>query len=168
MAKSLKFPPFPKLTWEEVDWQGTSKLPWYNTEEPPALIVRTEGLKPTNPTPAQVAAYQSLLQSGVQLQPIILEQFRQYVPELAHAKWPELEAFFQLTAIFIFDLERDDVSYVGLVFSCLQWDYGYEHGVGIVLHDQRVVRFGVAEMAECETEAAKDLGLLPPDEDEEE
>jgi len=59
------------------------------------------------------------------------------------------------------------LSYVGLVFSCLQWDYGYEHGVGIVVHGDRVVCFGVAEVAEHEDEALIDLGLLSREPDDE-
>jgi hypothetical protein len=53
--------------------------------------------------------------------------------------------------------ERDGLAYVGLLFGCLrQWEFGYEHGAGIVLFGDRVVRFGVAEVAKDEGAALAD------------
>jgi hypothetical protein len=64
-----------------------------------------------------------------------------------------------LVDVRIFARSRDGLAYVGLVFSCSQWDHGYEHGAGIVVHGDRLIRFGVAEVAQEEDEALIDLGL---------
>jgi hypothetical protein len=168
VAKALQQPPFPKLTWDEPYWRGPLRLSWYTTSEPPELVLSTGEMKPTKPTETQATAYERLLADGAAWQALLLAPFRQYVPELAHAKWAELEAFFQLNTVRLFEVDRDGLAYVGLVFHCLQWDYGYEHGVGIVLHDQRIVCFGMAEQAENATEAMIDLGLLPRAEEEDE
>lgn len=61
-------------------------------------------------------------------------------------------------------VEKDGLAYVGLVFSCLQYDY--EHGAGVILHGDRVVSFGVAEEAETGEKAYIDAGLMEPDEEE--
>lgn len=87
--------------------------------------------------------------------------------ELATADWAGLEAFFQLGDVRLFPIGKDGLGYVGLVFFCLQFDYGYEHGAGIILHGDRVVHFGVAEEAETGEKAYIDAGLIEPDEDEE-
>ena len=60
----------------------------------------------------------------------------------------------------VFHASWEDVSYVGLVFNCLKWEYGYEHGVGIVTHRDRVVHFGMAEEGEDDQLALKDLRRL--------
>jgi hypothetical protein len=50
----------------------------------------------------------------------------------------------------------DEVAFTGFVFGCLQWEWGYEHGFGVVAHRGRVAYFGFAEAAD-ESEAIKDI-----------
>ena len=162
-------PPWPRLTVEddEFNWTGSVSVPWYRTEAPPSLTVVPPGEPGDPPTPAQAAAYIDIAADREPRRRALPGQFRRFVPQLATAGWGELEAFFALGDVRIFPAERDGLSYVGLVFSCIQWDYGYEHGVGIVLHGDWVVRFGVAEHAEHEDEALIDLGRMSRDGEDE-
>jgi hypothetical protein len=164
--------PLPPLVREEdeIYLTGQVVVPWYRTEEPSHLTVMNEeddeGNRPAEPTPVQVAAFERTVTNGADLRDPILQQFREYVPELEAADWAGLEAFFQLTDVRLLPIDKDGVGYAGLVFSCLQFTYGYEHGVGIILHGDRVIHFGVAEEAETGEKAYIDAGLLEPDEDE--
>lgn len=168
----------PPLTWDEdsCHWAGPVEVPWYrpmpstapagvrwhSTTEPTELVVlpadsNTEGDAEAHLTPAQLAAYTRTVPGGADLRGAILGQFRDRVPELASATWADLEAFFRLAEVRLFPAEQDGLGYVGLVFGCLrQWEFGYEHGAGIVLHGDRVIRFGVAEMANDEAAALAD------------
>jgi hypothetical protein len=152
-------------------WIGHVAVMWYRTEEPPRLTVMSpdgaDGAE-ARPSPAQLAAFEHLMGGGPPLRGPILEQFRRYVPELATGDWAGLEAFFRLTDVRLFPVEKGGLSYVGLVFSCLQWDGGYEHGAGIIVHGERVVHFGAADEAKTGERAYIDAGLLEPDEGENE
>lgn len=150
---------------------GRVEVPWYHTAGPAGLTVMNfeddRGERAAEPTPAQVAAFERVVAGGVDLRGPILQQFHESVPELEAADWSGLEAFFRLTHVRLLPVEKDSLGYVGLVFSCLQFTYGYEHGVGIILHSERVVHFGVAEEAETGEKAYIDAGFLEPDEDDE-
>lgn len=168
MERVWEHPPWPRLTVEDdgYHWTAFASVPWYRTESPPQLTVVPPGEPGDPPTLTQAAAYVGILEDRGPRRQAILGQFRRCVPQLAAAGWDELEAVFALRDVRVFPQERDGLSYVGLVFSCVQFDYGYEHGAGIVLHGDRVVRFGVAEHAEHEDEALIDLGLMSRDQDD--
>jgi hypothetical protein len=172
MSETLLLPPFPPLQSGRWEWRADFTLPWYRvapptnpTQEKPQLIVRADVSRsvptradvPWQPTAAQTAAFRFLLEQEARLKPVLLAEFRKSVPELDGAAWDGLEAFFELAIVLVFYPALDEVSYTGLVFHCLQWDYGYEHGVGIMLHQDRIVHFGMAEEAQDETQALKDL-----------
>ena len=166
MAKAIIPSQFPPLTWDGLYWRGPIAVPWYATAEPTELIVcpdYSRSCEPTDapsapqPTSTQLAAFQLLLDPQTPLRQSVLLLFTTHVPELAGPDWASLEAFFELADVRIFHTSYEEVSYVGLVFNCLQWDYGYEHGVGIVAHKDRIAHFGVAEEATHESQAIKDL-----------
>ncbi|VTR95103.1 unnamed protein product [Gemmata massiliana] len=166
--------PLPPLVREEdeIYLTGQVVVPWYRTEKPSRMTVMNEeddeGKRPTAPTPVQIAAFERTVANGAGLREPILQQFHEYVPELEAADWAGLEAFFQLTDVRLLPIEKDGIGYVGLVFSCFQFTHGYEHGVGIILHGDRIVHFGMAEEAETGEKAYIDAGLLKADEEEEE
>ena len=64
---------------------------------------------------------------------------------------------FAIDEVLLFPPALEGVAYIGFVFYCLRYDYGYEHGVGIVTHRERVVHFGMAEEGQDEQQARKDL-----------
>lgn len=173
VAEVLELPPFPPLMWDGLYWRADFTLPWCRVapprnlkEERPQLVVRPDysrSIQEVNfaaaprPTDAQAAAVRYLLDSEKILKPLLLAEFQRWVPELAEADWSGLEGFFEAATVLIFQSSLDGVSYVGLVFRCLRYEYGYEHGAGIVLHRDRVVHFGIAEEAKDEAQALKDL-----------
>lgn len=169
MPKTLKLAPFPPLAWQEFYWGGAVTIPWYRTESPVELFVRGDmdhfeeirtSKSPPAPTGEQTAALTFLLKEGAALQKALLPQFQKHVPELDGQNWAALESFFELARVLIFHPAHEGVAYVGLISNCLQWEFGYEHGVGIVMHKDRVVSFGMAEEAGDETLALKDLRRL--------
>jgi hypothetical protein len=163
MAKALHLPPFPSLSWDGWYWRGPVTVPWYATAEVPELVIHPDpalSAPPADaprPTDAQAAAFQYLVDLNSPLRQAVAAQMQKHVPEVAGADWPGIEAFFVLAAVIVFHPAADGVSYTGLVLNCLQWDYGYEHGVGIVTHRDRVVHFGMAEEGADDQIALKDL-----------
>jgi hypothetical protein len=166
MAEMLELPPFPPLMWDGLYWRTSIAVPWYVTAETPQLIVRpdysrsaevTEARSAPRPTSVQASGFQFVFDPETPLKQSLLMQFQTYVPELAEADRDRVQTFFALATVLIFHPFLDDISYTGFVFNCLHWEYGYEHGVGIVTHKERVVHFGMAEEAMDETQALKDL-----------
>jgi hypothetical protein len=165
MAETRDFPRFPPLTWDGWCWRADFTVPWYPTEGKVDLIIRpdfsrfvesADARSAPHPTSAQAAAFQHILDPKTPLNTSFLAAFQQYVPELASADWDDVPAFFEMATVLIFHPSLDDVSYTGFVLNCLQYEYGYEHGVGIVAHRERIVHFGMAEEAQDETQALKD------------
>lgn len=56
--------------------------------------------------------------------------------------------------IYILDIEKDNLSYIGFSFSC-SWDD--EHGYGVMMHKNRVVKMGGEETAFLSWVAEKDI-----------
>ncbi len=160
--------PLPPLVWDDDSqcWSGSVRLPWYATDEPPALDIHPwwESDPPAPPTPEQVAAVRQVVAASDTLRRAILSGFRLHIPQLRAADWPALERFFVPTVVRVLPHRRDGLAYVGLDFSCLQFTHGYEHGVGLTVHGDRVLRFGVAGGGGSEDDdcAAADGGRAGP------
>ena len=56
--------------------------------------------------------------------------------------------------IYILDIEKDNLSYIGFCFSC-SWDD--EHGYGVMMHKNRVVKMGGEEIAFLSWVAEEDI-----------
>lgn len=56
--------------------------------------------------------------------------------------------------IYILDIEKDNLSYIGFSFSC-SWDD--EHGYGVMMHKNRVVKMGGEEIAFLSWVAEEDI-----------
>ena len=169
MGNALRLSPFPPLTWDGLFWRASLTVPWYPSAETAELIVRPDYSRSAEPvgadeaprpTGAQAAAFAAFTDPDPPLRPALLAQFQRFVPELAAADWDAVRAFFGLATVLVFHPATDDVSYTGLVFNCLRWDAGYEHGVGVVAHKERVVYFGMAEEARDETQVLKEIRRL--------
>ena len=58
------------------------------------------------------------------------------------------------TRIYILDIEKDNLAYIGFSFSC-SWDD--EHGYGVMMHKNRVVKMGGEEIAFLSWVAKEDI-----------
>ena len=159
-------PPFPPLFWDGLYWRSPVIIPWHPAAATTELVVRPDYSRSCEPVgveaaprPAdtQAAAYRDLMGPDSALPRALLPQFRRFVPELADSDWDGVRSFFELATALIFHPSWDDESYLGLRFNCLRWDYGYEHGVGIIAHKARVVHFGMAEEAQDEGLVLRDI-----------
>ncbi len=65
----------------------------------------------------------------------------------------ELRALIGLASVLFHDVAKDDIGYVGLELGCT-WDM--EHGLGVMLHQSRIVAFGGADSAILEWIAEED------------
>lgn len=169
MSDAVKLEPFPSLSWDGLFWRTPLTIPWYPSAGRPELVVRPDysrSCEPTSeetaprPTDTQAAAFRLIVDPDSPLPRSLLPPFRRFVPELAGAEWGGVPAFFELATVLIYHASSDDVSYTGFVFNCLHRDYGYEHGIGIVAHGERVVHFGMAEEATDEAQCLKDLRAI--------
>lgn len=79
------------------------------------------------------------LQQAYDLEP---QEAEAWMPQVADVE--ELAALLTTTGIHIHQILHGDVPYLGLEFEC-RWDP--EHGVGILLHGDEVVRIGGANTA---------------------
>lgn len=173
MPKTLQHPPFPDLAWDGFTWRTPVQVPWYPPVKGkgprpvrPELLVRipasqlTEGMRfeaAPRPTAAQGTAWEQFLDPARSLKDALLAAMQENVPELAEAAWEDVLPFFGLSRVSLFATELESLSYIGLELFCLQWEFGYEHGVGIVAHGGRVVRFGMGDDGSDEQFAMKDL-----------
>lgn len=155
----------PSLAQDEREWRGAISLPWYPTQAGTELTLpfhlatyngdRSEAVPPSE---EQLAAYHYLTDPDCEAAEALLHQFHANVPELEGSDWQHAVEFFSLDRVILFRAALHGLSYAGLALSCLQWrDYGYEHGVGIVIHGDRVVHFNVAEEADDERFATRDI-----------
>lgn len=186
-------PPFPRLQWDDGDWEAEVVLPewsgfqtrrgWYCGVSSPdpsdgsarLRVIRPPGESPT-PSAEQAAAYQHLLDHGSSVRDAILTAvFAEYptfreeyldcfdeededfadiaagVPELKRAD--ELRSLMGLGNLFILDVSRDGLAYVGFEFGC-EWES--EHGLGVMTHGTRVIDIGQAPDAFLPHAARKD------------
>jgi hypothetical protein len=89
--------------------------------------------------PAQHAAYRSLLRDAVKVQKNMLAAIA-----LAHPKHAPLETHVELTSIHIHGASAAGVAIVGYELACA-WDT--EHGLGVLVHGDRVLKIGGADVA---------------------
>ena len=122
--------------------------------------VHSSGTK-SDPTPEQSAAYSHLLKNQKKVQKaILLQVLQKYLEyrtaviaeyELDEADNPlpiikrpqQLQDFVGLSSVFIHTVAKDGTAYVGYELGCA-WEE--EHGLGAMLHMDRVVEVGHADV----------------------
>lgn len=78
-----------------------------------------------------------------------------YMPDI-YEKWQFKKLIFPVK-IFIHDVSKDDMPYIGIQFNCT-WDD--EHGLGIMCHNKRILKIGGADVAFMSWIAEEDLSKI--------
>lgn len=162
----IELAPFPPLEWDDSFWTGYAKRPraWQKLRVEREAHLPADSSKTRHgvtvyrktqrkPTTEQCAAYQSFLDGGHELVPIVLGAiYESYGP--MRARWleqqPELDLpvvrkpldlarMTKLSKVYVHESVSRGRAYLGLAFRC-EWDE--EHGAGVMLHGKRVVAVG--------------------------
>jgi hypothetical protein len=178
-VQSIDLKPFPTLHWDGDDWNGSAVLAAWagfqsrqgsyasqDSQGPSSgtVIVRVlspEVGQPVPPSPAQVKAFQQLLDQQTQIRDAMLaallahydevrpdyeeflgDEFEELMPEVTEPA--EFRELIGLGNVFVLATEKDGLAYLGYELGCT-WDI--EHGIGFLLHGQRVVDVGGADTA---------------------
>lgn len=105
------------------------------------------------PTAPQVAAFTFLLESGKHIREVMLSTIQQYVPEWQGKASGEFAPMVELTTVILLITALDGISYVGCEWAGME----FEHGIGILLHRDRVAFVGMAEEVGDERIARRDV-----------
>lgn len=167
-------PAFPKFEWKE-EWEGSIVLSsWAGFQSRQGAYGGIDSSKPSmglskiridndgdaenrTITTGQIKAIEFLLNNEVVIRDNILTALLPYYQQLRidwgteDEDWmPAIqssEAFKQmigLSWIHVSNIEKDDLAYIGFEMGCT-WDD--EHGLGIMLHQDRVVEIGGADVS---------------------
>lgn len=156
----LDLPPFPRMTWDDCDWwDGTVDLSFGSD-----AILSVTPYDPSVsriPTDYQCEAMTFQLAHGEQVFSAVLAALRPYYEEMrpryhsflgddfetlmpAFATKEDLASLIDLRHVHIHPWSKGGIGYVGLQFGCT-WDQ--EHGLGLMLHLDRVVEIGGADVS---------------------
>jgi hypothetical protein len=157
MIPNIEWPPLQPLAWDEDSWCWSAEaasLPalWPTPFWLAVLPAESDDDATPEPSPGRRAAVDYLAASGEAVRAAAFEAIRSRGRRFGAASDAELAGRLRLSAVHVGGEERDGLALVGLDFHCDE----YEHGVGVVLRRDRVVRLGVAEVAMDLEEAEAD------------
>jgi hypothetical protein len=156
----LNLPPFPLMSWGDYDlWEGEIDLDCgggaalsvtpYDPEasrQPEAFQCEAMAFHLARGSNVTLAVLAALLPYYQKMRPRYLnflgEQANRLMPEAQAAD--ELRSLIDLRHVHIHPWSRDGIGYVGLQFGCT-WDV--EHGLGFMMHLDRVVQTGGADVS---------------------
>lgn len=160
MSDLRSFPPFPPLAWENCSWSAETMLVGLSPSPALRLCVQVNGtpdqtdIQTANPpTTAQAAAYQYLNSSGEHVLEAMLTAIKPYASYEEDKAGNEFASEISLAAVIIFHTSLNDISYVGCEWNGME----FEHGIGVIIHQNRVVYVGIAEEASDERVAMRDI-----------
>lgn len=165
MSEKATFAPFPPLLQLGGRWEAPFSVPWFTPKRLTTLSVEgylsnarriAEALPPA-PTAAQIEAFRRVAAKESTLPETLLAHFRETIPAFADQDWDDAQSAFRLEQLSILRAEQAGEAYIGIAFSCLMPEYGYEDGIGIILHKERVVHAGVADEANDDGPALQEL-----------
>lgn len=84
----------------------------------------------------------ALLTGLIKELPELKEIYEDLIPEIS--KIEDFKNHIGLGNLHVMDSDRDQIAYIGFEFGC---DWDEEHGVGIIMHKDRVVEIGQADTA---------------------
>jgi hypothetical protein len=187
LPENLNVEPFPPLRWSDCCWQGTIVLgSWAGfTHEAwtcaageydgtARVIISIPGqARRLPPSPEQAAAYRYLVDQEKGVHNSVLQAIFNAYPTLtadlgldeedseeAEAlasdidRPDRLRELIGLCIVHLLPISREGLAYTGFEFGCT-WEE--EHGLGVLLHRDRVVRIGQASTAFAETIARTDV-----------
>lgn len=168
MSEKANFAPFPPLLQQGGRWEAPLSVPWFTPKRLTTLVVegyasnnpRIGNALPPAPTAAQTEAFRRISATDSSLPETLLGRFRESIPEFADQDWDDAQSVFRLEQLTILRPEHAGEAYVGVAFSCLVPGYGLDDGVGVILHQQRIVYAGIADEANDDGPALKDLRRL--------
>lgn len=168
MPETLQFPSLPQLTWNGGQWVAQTTIPALPGGEPVELIVRVpyssdleqKDVRTAPPLAApQVAAFQHLLTHGTKVWASIVAAMRQYDTDNEIFAEDGSVSDLECGSVIIHTVAWDEVAYIGCQFYSLD-TWVSEHGLGIIVHRDRVVHVGMAKEANDERAIAKDIRRL--------
>lgn len=140
---------------------------WNKTGTEIRIIIQDYPTKDLEPTIEQIACLQYIQQYQDQIGTTIIDTLWNEWDEIkATNELDEWEGFptvenkvdlyklVRIDEIYVKALHKDNIAYLGILGDC-KWDE--EHGLGMVLHKQRVISFGGAEEAEASGSEANDI-----------
>ncbi|MGB1252604.1 MAG: DUF6985 domain-containing protein [Candidatus Promineifilaceae bacterium] len=157
---TLNHPRFPPMDWDDCEsWTGDISLSFGNDAD--LNVTPYDSNISRMPTPAQGDALAFHIQNGDRVFTAVLEmllpyyqrmrpKYVDYLGDDADQLMPEvtqheaLTPLIDLQQVHIHPWEKLGVGYVGLQFGCT-WDI--EHGLGVMMHNDRVVELGGADVA---------------------
>jgi hypothetical protein len=157
---TLDHPPFPPLDWDDCEWWvGEVSVSFGNCAG--LQVAPHDPAVSRMPTSAQGNALAYLMQNGDQVFAAVLKALLPYYQRMRpkyieflgrdadrlmpEATQPEaLASLIDLRQVHVHPWEKSGIGYVGLEFGCT-WDV--EHGLGVMMHNDRVVDLGGAEVS---------------------
>ena len=155
----LNSPPFPLLTWEGDLWQGVIDLEFGNGVTLLALpfdesVTRVPSNAQRDALVYHISHGQIVIQSVLaamrryydEMRPRYLDFLGPKAPNLMPSvqSLEELRPLIGLMVVWVHPWTKEGMAFVGLEFHCT-WDQ--EHGVGVLMHRDRVVSIGDADHA---------------------
>src|SRR5262249_23284593 len=151
----LDRPPFPPLSWDGYCWRAEFVSPaWCCYQGGGGKVQLVVRASEEGPTAAQGAVVRYLLDHDKPLADVTLDYLMRETPWWDALDYEdEIETLSQLRDrihlefIFVHAVVRDGAGYMGFGFSC---DWEREHGLGVLLHRERVVALGGEDVAFAE------------------
>jgi hypothetical protein len=171
-----------EASWSGREWTAQVVLPAWHVVAASVQFLSDSPIPEAPPTPAQLQALDRLAVEQAELHSVTIGALRahydrvrpKYVafarqnldfmgdPDVSMPAFPDdraLSALHQLQVVYIHNVSRNSLAYVGLLFSAT-WEP--EHGVGVLVHGTRVVEVGGADTAFLEWMAEKDRDAKRP------
>ena len=165
------FPPFGTLQWSDEAWEGEVSLPAWagfqsrggaycseDSEKPSdgrlKVTVKPEEKGPLEPSEAQCLAVKFQIEHGQEVVDAVLAallphylKFRkegnsEEMPLVSDAS--EFRKMIGIGNVYVLPHASEEHAYIGFEFGC---DWEAEHGLGIVVHRDRVIEIGEGEIA---------------------
>ena len=146
--------------WEfPIELDALNKFSFEKNKSTIKIIIRDFLNDDLEPYEEQIACINYVLQNQTQIAQTILDTIWKNWEEIKDLylfdEWEDapiieekndLHQFVRIDEVFIKARYKDNISYIGILGNCI-WDE--EHGLGFVLHRNRVIEFGGAEEADA-------------------
>ena len=172
------------LKFKDERWTGTTILQaWSKFGDRENVEVEVDVEAPMDetqnwlpPTPSQLAALKDFIDNQDAMNEVICTGIKDCVRQMRESGWGETPdpktvipyEVYSPSLLHVIAVARDGRSYVGVGGHC---EFEEEHGVGLMLHNRRVVDFGYSEQAtDCWIaleDGGKHEGFVPENDEEE-